>query len=249
MSRLLVAVPSLGRPYEIERHTGFWLKQLEKYDWRVFIEPSERIYYSQIIPMNRLVITQDGAGLKGQIRNIRKYADEKGHEFVMKCDDDMWFLKRGAKKERSAQTLESALDEIIYQFDNDEKLGGASITKAAGYMRNSSNSIWVYKSSKPFYSNSISRTKLFDVPDAADVFIDLCLSLECVTKGYHTRTYARAYESCLTFKNKGGFQTTNRDSLSRMVFNKLKSVYPEISERVDTKNPCFDIDVSEYFKK
>ena len=71
--------------------------------------------------------------------------------------------------------------------------------------------------------------------------------MECVTNGYNTRTYARIYESCLTFKNRGGFQSTDRDALSRMVFAKLKSVYPKISERVDTKNPCFDIDVSEYF--
>jgi len=247
MSRLLIAVPSLGRPYEIERHTGFWLKQLERYDYRVFVEPRERIYYSQIMPMANLIFTQNDIGLKGQVKFIGNYAKENGYEFVMKCDDDMWFLKRGAQKNRSASTLEDALDEIVTEFDSDEKLGGVTITKATGYMRNKSNEIWVYKSNKPFYSNSISRTELFKVPDEADIFVDLCLSMECVTNGYNTRTYARIYESCLTFKNRGGFQSTDRDALSRMVFTKLKSVYPKISERVDTKNPCFDIDVSEYF--
>ena len=117
MSRLLIAVPSLGRPYDIEKHTGFWLKQLQRYDYRVFIEPKERIYYSQVIPMNRLVITENDAGLKGQIKNIRKFAELKGYDFVMKCDDDMWFLKRGAQKDRSASTLETALDEIAAKIE------------------------------------------------------------------------------------------------------------------------------------
>ena len=247
MSRLLIAVPSLGRPYQIEKHTGFWLKQLEGFEYRIFIEPREKIYYRQTCDPRKLVVTENDIGLKGQIYKIREYAQENGFKYVMKCDDDMWFLKKGVSKKRCNETIQHALSQIVYELEADESIGGVTITKAAGYLRNPTNSLWLYKKNKPFYSNSISRTELFNVPEEADIFVDLCLSLECVTKGYSTKTYGRAYESCYTFKNKGGFQTTNRDELSRKVYEKLKKVYPEIKERPDTKNPCFDIDVSSYF--
>lgn len=247
-NKLLIAVPSLGRAYDIEKHAGFWLKQLTRYEYKLFCEPRERIYYAQTMPLKNIVFTENHCGLLGQITHIRNYAKENGFTYVMKCDDDMWFLKKKTSKKRSAETLENALDEIVSEMDLDESIGGVTITKAAGYMRNSSNELWLYKKNKPFYSNSISRTELFKVPDCAEIFIDLSLSLQCVTNGFSTKTYGRAYESCITFKNKGGFQSTQRDELSRKVYPKLKEIYPEIKERPDTKNPCFDIDVSHYFK-
>jgi hypothetical protein len=245
--KLLIAVPSLGRAYDIEKHAGFWLKQLERYEYKLFCEPREKIYYSQTMPMSNIVFTENNCGLKGQIGHIRRYAEEKGFKYVMKCDDDMWFLKKKTSKKRSAETIEDALDEIVSEMELDKSIGGVTITKAAGYMRNPNNELWLYKKNKPFYSNSISRTELFKVPDCADIFVDLSLALECVTKGFSTKTYGRIYESCITFKNKGGFQSTNRDELSRKVYPLLREVYPEIRERPDTKNPCFDIDVSYYF--
>lgn len=247
MKDLLIAVPSFGRPYQINKNTGFWLKELSKYDYKIFIEPREKLYYTQTCDLDHLIATENEIGLKGQIYNIRDYAKKNGYKYIMKCDDDMWFLKKGFSKKRCIETIEQALAEIIYEMDNDETIGGVTITKAAGYLRNSNNSLWLYKKNKPFYSNSISRTDLFNVPKEADIFIDLCLALECVTKGYSTKTYGRAYESCITFKNKGGFQSTDRDKLSREVFSRLKNIYPEIKERPDSKNPCFDIDVSSYF--
>ncbi len=245
--RTLIAVPSLGRAYDFMKHTGFWLKELRNTDYKMFIEPREERYYRQILPYGNIVATENDSGLKGQIGHIQQYAKDKGYKYVMKCDDDMWFLRKGMNKRKSAQTLEGALWDIEQAMDEDEAIGGVTITKAAGYLRNSSNALWLYKKNKPFYSNSISRVDLFQVPTAADIFVDLSLLLECVTKGYQPKTYGRAYESCYTFKNKGGFQSYDRDKLSREVFIKLKDVYPEISEREETKNPCFDIDVSAYF--
>jgi hypothetical protein len=247
MKELLIAVPSLGRPYQIEKNTGFWLKELKNFDYKIFIEPRERIYYKQTCNQKHLISTENDIGLKGQIYNIRDYARDKGYKYIMKCDDDMWFLKKGVGKKRCVETIEHALAEITHEMENDSSIGGVTITKAAGYLRNPAKSLWLYKKNKPFYSNSISRTELFNVPEEADIFVDLSLALECVTKGFSTKTYGRAYESCITFKNKGGFQSTDRDALSREVFKKLKKVYPEIKERPETKNPCFDIDVSAYF--
>ena len=246
--KTLIAVPSLGRAYDFMKHTGFWLQELQNTDYCIFIEPREELYYRQVLPYGNFVVTENEIGLKGQIKAIQSYAKSKQYKYVMKCDDDMWFLRKQMGKKKTAITLEDALDEIESEMDKDEWIGGVTITKAAGYIRNPEHKLWLYKKDKPFYSNSISRTELFQVPEEADIFIDLCLSLECVTKGFKTKTYGKCYESCFTFKNKGGFQSYDRDALSRKTFEKLKNVYPLLEERKETKNPCFDLDVSAYFK-
>ena len=148
--KTLIAVPSLGRAYDFMKHTGFWLQELQNTDYCIFIEPREELYYRQVLPYGNFVVTENEIGLKGQIKAIQSYAKSKQYKYVMKCDDDMWFLRKQMGKKKTAITLEDALDEIESEMDKDEWIGGVTITKAAGYIRNPEHKLWLYKKDKPF---------------------------------------------------------------------------------------------------
>ncbi len=53
--KMLVAIPSYNRPYNIEKRTGYWIKEIKNADVKVFVCPSQYLYYSQVIPQDMLI--------------------------------------------------------------------------------------------------------------------------------------------------------------------------------------------------
>jgi hypothetical protein len=245
--KVLLAVPSYNRPYDIEKRTSFWLKKLEGIDWRVFVEPKEMIYYSQTIPESNIVETHNQNNLMGQIVDIYNYALNNGYDIVMKCDDDMMFKEKGVKKNEVHKTIEKHLPIIIEQFKKDSKLGSVNISKPMPYLYNKK---YVFKNSmKPIYGNWITRTEILASLDKSLIlFDDLYLSIETKLKGYDINVYYGCYEDAIGEKNEGGLQSLDRKSISVDSYKIAKKIYPKIKEWSNSKSKNFDIDVTEYLK-
>ena len=97
--KVLLAIPSYNRPYEIEKKCLFWLKELKDIDWKIFIRSEQYVYYSQLIPKNNLVCINVNS-FRETINAIGEYAKSNSYDLVHKIDDDMSFKKLGMSKRK-----------------------------------------------------------------------------------------------------------------------------------------------------
>lgn len=245
--KLLVAVPSYKRPYDIEKETGFWLKQLKDFEYRVFVEPQDYIYYRQTFPKKNIVKTENNCGLSGQCLHMKKYAQENGFDLIFKTDDDMYFTRKSASKKNAGQVIETSLHEIKEAFENFNELGGVNIAKPTTYLYNKKGN-WIAKQTG-FYGSYVIRTEIYDMKKEYEVFNDLLASLFCVNAGLDFLTYAGCYEVSKIITNKGGLQSTNRAEISNKTFHAIKKDFPHVKEWENTRRDFVDLDISYYLNK
>lgn len=83
--RILVCVPSKGRPDNIKKITIPFVKRLGL-DYKIFIEPCDVDKYNFD---NIVVHKENGIGLGGALENIKAYAKSKNYDVILKIDDDV----------------------------------------------------------------------------------------------------------------------------------------------------------------
>ena len=242
--RLLLAIPSHNRAYSCMKKL-FWLKDFQ-YDWKIFCEQDQAMYYTQSVGESNIVETPNGSGLMGQIYHIGRYADQKNYDLVLKMDDDMRFHLDKGKKEDTHNVVSDYCDKAIEQFKS-ESIGLITVSKYMEY-RYGKREGFILRN-RAVYGNYMTRTKylLKMIPELL-LFDDLWISIECQLDGKEILTYLEAYEDALTHTNAGGLQTYNRDEMSRQSFLIASDIYPLITELEKPKNNIFDISVKNYFK-
>jgi len=245
--KLLIAIPSHNRPYDIQKRCLFWLKEISWFDWKVFVEPSQMMYYSQVLPPDKLVSTIEGAGLNGQIRFIGRYAEENDYSHVFKVDDDMMFKKDGLKKDVIWQETQKALSLCIERMSFDRDIHCITFAKPLGYRYSPKSGFQLRK--KPVYGNYLTKPSyLCNLNPDLKIMDDLFISIDIVQAGYRIETCNELYEDAISHKNAGGLQSVDRDLLGRKTFVAAKKLYPQVEEMVNTKNGSFDINVNAYFQ-
>lgn len=116
--KLLIAIPSKGRPKELFTRTMRWVSRAG-YDVRVFVEPQELEEYREaatdanylfrldIKPEQFIDIGENDKGLGFAKSFIANYAKENGYDLVFKMDDDVnRFSGRGKRKADDLMLLE-----------------------------------------------------------------------------------------------------------------------------------------------
>lgn len=246
--KLLVAVPSYNRPYDIEKRTGYWLKDLKQFDYKVFVEPSEAIYYEQSIGKDNIVVTKDGIGLVGQLVAIGNYAKKNGYDLVTKIDDDTYYTLPKRGKAYGREIIENSLNDIVERFTNDKNLGVVGFASGMDYIFNKN--VGFKKRKKPIYGTAVVRPEVFTSMDGrGKMFADLLISLSCKDLGMEIETHYGCQEQRITLKNKGGLQSFNRTEIAKETYKIMLEKYPEITPLKDGKykDDFFDIDISYYF--
>jgi len=243
--KVLIAIPSHNRPYDIEKKLGYWLPYM-MYDYKIFVEENQEMYYSQSIGSTHLVLTPNGSGLIGQLIEIGKYAESHGYDLVLKMDDDMRFTKDKSPKDETSLVVSEYIKSAIDLFTSRQDVAITNVVKPATY-RYSNKEGWKIRQ-KPIYGNYMIRTEMFKcLTHEMLLFDDLVFSIEARKQGKMIYQYYGAYEDAITHKNAGGLQSYDRDQLSRKAFEYLKTKYPLLKEMPNNKNGVFDIDVSQYF--
>jgi hypothetical protein len=178
------------------------------------------------------------------MQEVYKYAIENEYDLVLKVDDDMRFMRDGAKKNDAAQVCDDYIKEVLPVFNED--VGIVSVSKPMNYRYGSKTG---YKERKlPIYGNYFCKTHLLKnlVPELL-MFDDLWISVEARLNNERIIQYLGAYEDAITHKNKGGLQSYDRDELGRKSYEYAKTIYPKIEILENSKHKKFDISVKNYF--
>ena len=245
--KVLVACPSFNRPYDIMKRTGRWIKNLET-DWKIFVEPQQFRYYEQSFSADQLVKTGTGIGISGQLRYIRKYADEHGYDWVFKTDDDMFFKAEKTKAADSHKVVDRFIADSM-QFlksleEMGDKAGGFTIAKPKNYRFRTGT--WKLRN-KTFLGNYLVRTQFIDLPEGLKLSDDMIIGVNVAMAGYDIYTYHDCYEDSMLWTNKGGCQSYDRFKMTHDDIAILKETYPLITFKMTGE--MADIDVSPYFSK
>ena len=224
--KILLAIPSYNRPYEIDKRCGFWLKKLVDIDWKVFVRSDQYIYYSQSIPEENLV-SIDVNSYRETINAIGQYARENGYDLVHRVDDDMSFKQLGKAKKDQTHLVYNEIHKIIKEkFINDPELFGVSISKAMNHIRNKDKE-W-NRENKSLYGNQWLRSEIMNLPEGIELFDDVFMTLKILKMNKKTLTFCGAYEDAIVLKNAGGLQSINRNELSKKTINEMNKIFPEV---------------------
>lgn len=240
--KVLLAIPSYKRAYQIEKRTAYWLKQLVGIDWKVFVRESEYLYYSQIIPEQNLVEINVNS-FRETINAIGEYAIKNGYDLVHKVDDDMSFKRMGnSKKADCAMVYMDLYKEIVTEFETNPQLGVVTVSKpmyhVMGKMRG------FQRRNKAVYGNFMIKPKYMYMPDGIELFDDIFFTLKVLQDNLETATYCNAYEDAICLTNSGGLQMMNRNEASKRTIEKMKYHFPYIKVGNYKGNPdIVDIDL------
>ena len=240
--KILVAVPSYNRPYDIMKRTGRWIKRLET-DWRVFVEPQQMRYYLQNFTREQLVSTDTGIGVSGQMRHICRYATEHGYDYVFKVDDDMNFKKSGTKVEQSAEIVEEFFSECAKLIEEVGDVGAFIMAKPIEYLHR--NGVMWKLRHKTLYGNALAKTEFFDLPEGLKLSADIIVGLNARLSGLPMYTYQFAHEDAIAWTNPGGCQSFDRFKATEEDLRILQERYPLIRQTLNKGRA--DIDVTAYF--
>jgi hypothetical protein len=135
--KMLIAIPSYNRPYNIEKRIGHWIKNVKNADIRVFVCPNQYLYYSQVIPQDMLIKGAIQGGKEGfinQLLFIKQYAQDHNYDVVFKCDDDMTFTKSKAKKHQHGELIDEAILEFKFTLSSDPTINAISFSQPMEYL-------------------------------------------------------------------------------------------------------------------
>lgn len=222
--KLLIAVPSFNRPYDIEKNTLFWLKKIKEYDWRIFIRVEQLKYYSQTVPLKNIVVIKVKT-FGETINAIQAFALENNYDLIHKIDDDMSFKDRThSKKPFVHLAYLKAAKEIVAEFENVPELGGVSIIKPMPFFYNKKGN-WV-RENKALLGNQFLRPEFMFMPKGIELFDDIYNSLSIRKARSVIRGYAGCYENAVILKNKGGLQSIDRNAASKRTLTKMAKLFP-----------------------
>jgi len=226
--KVLVAIPSYNRPYDIERKCLYWLKQLHGIDWKVFVREEQVMYYEQNLSNNHIVPIHV-SNYRETINAIGEYARSNGYDLIHRVDDDMGFKKLGkSKKANVPEVYMEAYHNIVKKFKSDPNLFGVSISKPREHMR-SKDKVWV-RENKCMYGNQWWIPNIVHLPEGIELFDDVYFTLKILDQGGKTLTYSGAYEDAELLKNAGGLQSINRNALSRATIKEMSKIFPNVRE-------------------
>lgn len=235
--KLLVAVPSKGRPKAIYKHTMRWLPRVG-YDVKVFCEPQEIAEYranaADTNYNNYVHVTDDwfidigknDAGLGYVKQFIREYALANGYELVFKMDDDVQrFNARGKNKPD---------DLMVPDFIN--MVGTCRVTlgrypdvAAIGFgYRNElfENKQWVGINYR-LQSCYLIRTEF--IQSGYNTFEDFAQFIYIRANNKNTLRYGLlGIDAADVGKNKGGLQLFDRKAQALEEIDRLRAIYPAI---------------------
>lgn len=250
--KVLIAIASKSRPYNFK--TWEWLKQCSLPDGvhiKVFVEPCEYIYYSQVVSQFHLEqIGKDNHGLGYVKTYIGEYAASYGYDLIFNLDDDIsGFIDERAKIKHRVEVFEALMHEVPVDFSMQKELGIVRFLSGKSFYYVKKHKIsYVYKNQGP-WGTMIYRTQLNHLKPEYYTHDDMIIHLQAWAFGYYTLTYGLAGVSVDVYTNNGGMQSRNRRDDTEATVIALKEKYPEV-KFVEAKNTLgYDIDASAYSPK
>ncbi len=253
--RILIAVGSYNRPFDIKKTTSYWLQGLQKYPYVVCVEPQQRLLYSQTIPATNLIVSSTGCYQCGQLLRIKEYAAANGFTHVLKVDDDSWFTDRkNTRKADAAIVIERALDDMSAAIEGRDDIGAVGFIKVRTLLYNKEN-VRFLKFNRFLVSSYLIDIRYWDFPHKIWGFEDCWTTLNVTQRhGKKIALYGRMALNASFGANPGGLQSENgtagREGKALLDLQMMQQDYPllvwnENREHL-TDSMTLDIDTSMY---
>lgn len=239
--KILIATGSYNRPYEFEKHTLFWLKQLTHYHYVVSVEPQQKVHYSMMVPPKNLITSSTGCYLCGQLMRLKQYAKENGFKYVLKVDDDTWFTDRdNTKKADSAIVIERHLDELLPVLERNPDIGVVGFLNMRDVLYNKDRRRFV-RANRCLISSYLIDVDCWDYPHKIWGFDDDWVAMH-VPRHFKREIaiYGRMGFNYKYETNKGGLQSNGglegRHALAVEDERMMRSTYPELARKIKDPN-------------
>lgn len=249
--KTLLAIPSKGRPYDIQKTILKWIKDITT-DYAVFVEPDEYRHYKLFIDKDHLVKLQlNGQGIGYSMSQVGKYAEENGYDLVCRVDDDCGgFVSKyfsDGKSGFSAMIIDAAIKDITPDF-NDLKLAAVRFLDPKLHLYESigKGRKYIYRNCELFHGWIIRAKLLSYLNENIKHNDDTTLYLYSLRDGYYTLLYGRIGVQFKDGTNAGGFQMLDRTTLTYSTLEYLKKDFPLLSLKPIDRWYKIDLDISKY---
>ena len=118
--KLLILLPSKGRPTQLQALTGSWLFE-QGLDCKILVEPQDALAYGAIAPPGSILeLTDDNRGTEFALFHGKQYALKNGYDVIFKIDDDIkgWSTMDKKDKKTSAERFKQLLEDVVKPLEN-----------------------------------------------------------------------------------------------------------------------------------
>jgi hypothetical protein len=243
---------SKGRPYK--QKTVKWLSECNlpaHFDWVVFCEPQEKIYYSQTIPLGHLLILdKDDQGYAYGAIQIHKYAKSMDYDVIWQLDDDVnAFVDVRVKTKYKVEVFENICKDILSGFEEEPELDLIRFMSSRSFYFVKNKKLKFCAKNQNGWGCYLVRTKAFHMEQEWLSHSDTLQHLDIWDKGHYTKTYGLAGINVEVYSNEGGYQCRDRKKDTMMTAEHIKKKYP-LSKFVEIDNGLgYDIDTKMYRPK
>lgn len=255
MVKLLICIPSIGRPYDFAKKMMPWVEETG-IDWKVFVEPHEYIYYKQVCGIKNVIrLPKDEMKLGYCCNYYSKYAMDNGYGLLWRIDDDTnQFTSKwvgNGKGGHTKQVIEYMLKEVLPDFEKYDKLGAVRFLHArySIYEAIGKNRKYTHVDDELFNSRIV-RPKIENLLDEKiTTGEDACLSVLLKDAGYYILTYGRVGINSAVNKNAGGFNMMDRAGMTKETHKYITERFPKIELRKNNTWFGLDLNVFAYLNK
>lgn len=250
---ILIAIPSKGRAYDLGRGIFRWIRDIG-WQWKVFVEPQDEIYYKQVLdPVNLEKMSKNDMGMGYVMGFIAKFCLLNNYKYVFKIDDDTTgFISKdigNMKVGHSNEILNKFFTEVLPDLEKDPRLGAVRITNGRIHLfeKLGKNRKYTHKNCPLWHGWIIRPEILVNLNEKIKINEDIASYLYCLKGGYYTLGYGQAGINFKTETNPGGLQMFDRNELAKQTVKYLKRDFPDLA--LKRKGHRLELDFKPYQKK
>jgi len=253
--RVLICVPSKGRPYDFEKKMLTWLSGVG-IPYKVFVEEQDFIYYKQVAGKDSVIpLKKDDMGIGYCARAYSEYAVAWGYDLIWRIDDDTrGFTSKAIGNGRSGYTKEimhNILDDVLPDFEKYENLGAVRFlhSKYSIYEAIGKNRKYTHLDDELFNARIIKPELEGLLNENITTAEDACLSVLVRDAKQHILTYGRSGINSEVNRNTGGFNMMDRAEMTKATHKYIVKRFPKIELRENKTWFGLDLNVMPYLDK
>lgn len=245
-SRVLIAIPSLGRPQAILKKT-FALVNGAGIPFKVFVEPQEAFHYRYFCGKdNVIVLPLSGMGIGYSRNRMREYAKAHDYEFIYEIDDDVEELVRLDSNDKQ-KSLRLCICDFVTAMDRFAKLGGIRVLQYRFWLYTKKDiHKWVEFNHHLIWASFMRTSAIVPMSDKFTHFEDMATSILLMRNGFFTLTYGLAGGKVLQNQGKGGCQIGDRQQSAINSIIELQKEFPHIYQTASKSYFGVNINVDYY---
>ncbi len=246
--RVLIAIPSLGRPMAILKKT-FALVNGAGIPFKIFVEKQEEFLYKHYCGYKNVeILPESGQGIGYSRNRMRDYAKANGYEFIFELDDDIdWFERLDTNDKQ--ESLRMCVTDFVDAMDRFPKCGGIRMTHYRFWIYTKKDmQKWDAFNKHLIWASFMRLSALPPMSDKYTHFEDMAISLLLWREGYFTLNYGLAGVHVMQNQGKGGCNMGNRTKMAEEAIVEIKKEFPKAFQKDAKSYFGVNIDVDFYMK-